>query len=131
MTIRARIVAILAIIAVPLAFFLFDSRLSTVSYACAAALAFTLSANIPGSLHSGEIRLEGAVHEGSVMIEGLPDNPSVVPEIYTAGASVGSEYQGEMYEAPEITFTPSPGAKCDLRLTYRLKSDLSLLNPLW
>lgn len=128
---RVHIIAILLIIAVPLALMLIESRYNTATHTCAAAQTFTLAANAPGNIHAGNIRLEGAVHQGSVTISGFPGDEALGPQTYTAGASINAIYDNEMYGPPEITFTPSPGARCDLRLTYRLASDISLLNPLW
>lgn len=130
MPIRTHVVAILVIIAVPLVFFLYDSRYSTITHTCDAKQTVTLSPNTPGNVHSAEIRLEGAVHQGSVTTEGFP-RIGPVPQVFTAGASAAEDYAGEMYHPVVLTFDPAPGARCDLRVTYRLASDLSMLNPLW
>ena len=130
MPFRAHLIAIFVIVALPLAFLLYDSHFTTITYTCGARQSFTLSPNTPGSIHGAEIRLEGAGHHGRVTIEGFPD-AGAIPQVYEAGASAADVYEGEMYEPVVLAFEPDPGAKCDLRVTFRLSSDLSMLNPLW
>lgn len=130
MPLRSSLLGILLIIAIPMAFFLYDSHYSTITHTCSAKQTVTLFPNTPGNVLRADIRLEGAVHQGNVTIEGFP-GAGPVPQTYAAGASVAEDHGGDMYEPVTLTFDPAPGAKCDLRVTYRLASDLSMLNPLW
>lgn len=130
MPLRSILLGILLIVAIPMAFFLYDSHYGTITYDCGATRTFTLNANTPGNIHAADIRFEGSVHQGSVTVEGFP-LASPVPQIYSAGASVADDYSNEMYETVNLTFSPTQDAKCDLRVTYRLASDFSMLNPLW
>ncbi len=130
MPLHSIVLGILLIIAIPMVFFLYDSRYSTITYACDEKQTFTLNANTPGNIHAADIRFEGVVHQGSVTVEGIP-LANAVPQIYAAGASVADDYSNEMYEPAGLTFSSTQGAKCDLRVTYRLASDISMLNPLW
>lgn len=116
-------------VGVPLLTLLNDSRWNSSGYTCEGGRSFTLQANSPGNLHWGEIRVDGSVFRGSASISGFPvDEPT---QTFTAGSSVSMLYASELYEPVDIAMRASPGAQCDLRITYRLKSDLSLLNPLW
>lgn len=130
MPLRSITLGILLIIAIPMIFFLYDSRYSTIIYTCGTKQTFTLAPNTPGNIHAVDIRLEGAVLHKSVVISGFP-NAGPVPQAYTAGVSLSDKYSGERYEPVILTFDPAPGAGCDLRVTYRLASDFSMLNPLW
>lgn len=129
---RVHIIAILLIIAVPLALMLFDSRWNTQTYRCDGARTFTLLPNFPGYTNAGEVTLEGQVIRGEATIAWFPgEDANAPPQTYTAWSSAFQSYAGDMYAPVEITFDTTPRAECELRLTYRLKSGLSLVNPLW
>lgn len=134
MPFRVHLIAIALIIAVPLAIFWLDARWNGISYACEAERNFTLGANLPGMIHGADIRLEGSVSSGSVVVVGFPDNDApnwLDPQTFPAGASVSLSHVGDMYGPVDVSFAPAHGAACDFRVSYRLKSNLSLFNPLW
>ncbi len=136
MPLRSQIVAILVIVAVPLALMLYDSRYNSFTYRCDAPSKHRLAPNSPGGVHGAELELEleGLVTGGNVSITILPDFPSLgfsSPHVFTSGASISFDYAGEIYEPIEVIFVPEAGAECDLRISYRLASDVSVLNPLW
>ncbi len=121
-----------ALIAIPILAVLYDSRWNTQTYRCDGARTFTLLPNIPGYTTAGDVRLEGSVTRGSATIANFPgEAASAPPQRYTAGASVSQSHSGDLYDPVEIAFDAAPGSDCELRLTYRLKAGLSLLNPLW
>lgn len=119
----ATLIAILPIVLI------YDSHFTTVTYRCDGKRALSLAANLPGNTHWGSIDIEGAVMSGSVTVEGMPINEP--PQVFTTGTSVSMSYKDELYGPVDIVLNSGPSANCELRVTYRLKSDLSLLNPLW
>jgi hypothetical protein len=131
---RTHVIAILVIIGAPLTFFLFDSRYNTITYTCDTPRTFKLGPNFPGDIHGADLYLKGSVTSGSVAIAGMPSNRSGgsgTPQVFTAGSSAMESYEGEMYGPIEVTFAPASDTACELRLTYRLQSTLSMMNPLW
>jgi hypothetical protein len=116
-------------IGIPLLTLWNDSRFNSATYNCDGERSFALATNSPGGTHWADIRVEGAVGKGEVAIAGFPvDEPTLV---FTAGASVSMSYASELYGPIDLNLSAKPGAECQLRITYRLKSDLSLVNPLW
>lgn len=70
---RTHIIAIVLMIAIPLAIFLFDSRWSAETYRCDGAKVFTLHPNFPDHATFGEVRLEGSIVQGSATAANFPD----------------------------------------------------------
>lgn len=94
---RTQIIAILVIIAIPLAIFLFDSRWNAETYRSDGAKVFTLHPNFPDHTTSGEVRLEGLIIRGSDTAANLPGTPApALPQRYAAGASISQSYSGEL-----------------------------------
>jgi hypothetical protein len=108
-----------------------DSHFNVAKYECDRARDITLSPNLPGGVHWAEIYLGGWVNEGSVTVNGFPTHQSSAAHSYAKDSDVSAAYVGEMYGSPTVSLKPGIQADCHLRIIYRLKSDLSLLNPLW
>lgn len=128
------ILVIASMIGIPLLILWNDSRFNSITYNCDGKRDFTLSTNTPGNTHWAEARMEGSVIGGTVAVTGFPNHEPGAPQLaqnYTAGSSVFETYAGDRYGPAEMTFDPAPGAECDLHITYRMKSDLSMVNPLW
>ncbi|MFT3724613.1 MAG: hypothetical protein QM773_13640 [Hyphomonadaceae bacterium] len=129
---RISLAVLAALIAIPLLALLYDSRWNAETYRCDGARSVTLHPNIPGYAIAGEIRLEGSVTRGSATIIQFPGDEALAPpQRYTAGSSVSQSYTGDLYDPINITFDSTAGSNCELRLTYRVKAGLSLVNPLW
>ena len=109
-----------------------DSRFNVTIYECDDERELTLSPNFPGSVHWAEVYLGGWVEKGRVTVTGFPSYSSPgASRTFTTEDIVAASYVNELYGSAKLSLSADTQSQCHLRIVYRLKSTLSLLNPFW